>query len=168
VAALTRIGPSSAPAGAHRPESIRFCSRCARQSDAPSTHLQVARRVCDRCESGVLLSARRDALMPDAAALVICTYELTITAVSEAAERFIGAEDRLLGTDLLDHLSCPLGDEQLARHAALAAQRPREPVALPLLLRAEQPAGTLAGRIGTCGPPRAALLSVEPSPFGRR
>jgi hypothetical protein len=116
----------------------------------------------------VLLSARRDALTPDAAALVICTYELTITAVTEAAESFLGSEDQLLGTNLLDHLSCPLGDEQLARHAALAAQRAREPVPLPLRLRAEQPVGTLAGRIGTCGPPRAALLAVEPSPFGRR
>ena len=28
--------------------------------------------------------------------------------------------------------------------------------------------GTLAGRISTCGPPRAVLLTVEPSEFGRR
>ena len=28
--------------------------------------------------------------------------------------------------------------------------------------------GTLAARIATCGPPRAALLTVEPSEFGRR
>jgi hypothetical protein len=116
----------------------------------------------------VLLSARRDALTPDAGALVICTHELTITAVTEAAEVFFGPEDRLLGTHLLEHVTCPLGDEQLARHAALAAQRAMEPVPLPLRLLAEEPVGTLAGRIGTCGPPRAALLAVEPSPFGRR
>jgi len=28
--------------------------------------------------------------------------------------------------------------------------------------------GTMAARIATCGPPRAALLTVEPSEFGRR
>jgi hypothetical protein len=28
--------------------------------------------------------------------------------------------------------------------------------------------GTMAARIATCGPPRAALLTVEPSDFGRR
>jgi hypothetical protein len=28
--------------------------------------------------------------------------------------------------------------------------------------------GTLAARVATCGPPRAALLTVEPSEFGRR
>ena len=27
--------------------------------------------------------------------------------------------------------------------------------------------GTMAARIATCGPPRAALLTVEPSEFGR-
>jgi hypothetical protein len=28
--------------------------------------------------------------------------------------------------------------------------------------------GTMAARIATCGPPRAALVTVEPSEFGRR
>jgi PAS domain-containing protein len=119
---------------------------------------------------GVLLDCRRDALAPDASALLVCTYELEVTAVSEAAERFFGAEDAVVGTHLLELVTCPLGDEQLARHSALAAQRAREPVALPLRLRSEERegVGTLAARVATCGPPRAALLTVEPSPFGRR
>ena len=116
----------------------------------------------------MLLNARRDALAPDADAFLVCTYELTVTAVSQAAERFFGAEEAVVGAHLLELVTCPLGDEQLARHSALAAQRARETVPLPLRLRAEEPVGTLAGRIATCGPPRAALLTVEPSPFGRR
>ena len=40
-----------------------------------------------------------------------------------------------MGAELLDLVTCPLGDDQLAPHAALAAQRPREPVVLPLRLR---------------------------------
>jgi hypothetical protein len=168
VAALTRIEPSSALAGDDRSESIRFCSRCAHATEQPRGHLHVPRRVCERCESGVLLTCRREALAAEA--FLIFSYELTVSAVSEAAEAIVGPEDRVVGAHLLDLVSCPLGDEQLARHGALAAQHPREEVALPLRVRSEEgdPVGTLAARIATCGPPRAALLTVEPSPFGRR
>ena len=34
-------------------------------------------------------------------------------------------------------------------------------------VKAGTPAGMLAARISTCGPPRAALITVEPSGFGR-
>jgi hypothetical protein len=117
---------------------------------------------------GVLLTCRRDALATES--FLIFDHELTVSAVSQPAETIFGPEERVVGAHLLDLVSCPLGDEQLARHGALAAQRPREQVALPLRLRSEQAAGvgTLAARVGTCGSPRAALLTVEPSPFGRR
>jgi hypothetical protein len=168
VAALTRIEPSSALTGDDRAESIRFCSRCAHVSEQPRGHLHVPRRICDRCESGVLLTCRREALATEA--FLIFSYELRVSAVSEPAESIFGSEDRVVGSHLLDLVSCPLGDEQLARHGALAAQRPREEVALPLRLRSQQggPVGTLSARVATCGLPRAALLTVEPSPFGRR
>jgi hypothetical protein len=158
VSALTSIQPS-APA---KPEPMRFCSRCAAVSNEP------ARRVCDGCEAGVLLTCRSDALPGEA--FVICTYELSVTAVSEAGESIFGTEDGLLGTHLLELATCPLGDDQLARHAALAAQRAREPVELPMRLRSErgEALGTLAARVTTCGPPRAALVTVEPTGFGRR
>jgi hypothetical protein len=168
VAALTRIEPSSALAGDDRPESIRFCSRCAHATEQPRGHLHVPRRVCDRCEGGVLLICRREALASES--FLIFSYELEVHAVSKAAESIFGPEERVVGSPLLDLVSCPLGDEQLARHGALAAQQPREEVALPLRLRANHgdAVGTLAARLATCGPPRAALLTVEPSPFGRR
>jgi hypothetical protein len=123
--------------------------------------------VCDRCESGVLLSCRQEALPGEA--FLICTYELEISAVSEAGEEMLGEEEGLVGAQLLDLATCPLGDEQLARHVALAAARPREPVVVPLRLRSEKGAalGMLAARITTCGPPRAALVTVEPTGFGR-
>jgi len=116
----------------------------------------------------MLLTCQRDALPGES--FVICTYELSVTAVSQAGERIFGAQEALLGAHLLDLATCPLGDEQLARHAALAAQRPREPVTLPLRLRSDEgeALGTLAACVTTCGPPRAALLTVEPTGFGRR
>jgi hypothetical protein len=144
------------------PQSARFCSRCGAES------AEAARRVCDSCEEGILLSCRSDALPGEA--FVICTYELSVTAVSEAGESVFGTQEALLGTHLLDLATCPLGDDQLARHAALAAQRAREPVELPMRLRSErgEALGTLAARVTTCGPPRAALVTVEPTGFGRR
>jgi hypothetical protein len=122
--------------------------------------------VCDRCESGVLLTCRREALLTEA--FLIFGVELTVTAVSQPAEPILGPEERLVGAHLLDVVSCPLGDDQLARHGALAAQRPREAVTLPLRVRSDEAVGTLSARLATCGSPRAALLTVEPSLFGRR
>jgi hypothetical protein len=119
---------------------------------------------------GVLLSCSRDALPGEAAAFLICTYELGVTAVSQAGEQVFGREDDIVGGHLLDLVTSPLGDDQLARHAGLAAQRACDPVVMPLRLRSpgSDDVGMLAARIATCGPPRAALITVEPSEFGRR
>jgi hypothetical protein len=119
---------------------------------------------------GVLLTCSRDALPGDAAAFVICTYDLGITAVSLAGELFFGREDEVVGRHLLDLVTSPLGDDQLTRHAGLAAQRACDPVIMPLRLTSPKAdeVGMLAARIATCGPPRAALVTVEPSEFGRR
>jgi hypothetical protein len=121
---------------------------------------------------GMILSCPRDALPGEAAAFLILDYELRVSAVSEAGERYFGKEKTLIGTGLLDLVTSPLGDDQLARKASVAAQRPCDATVMPV--RLVNPAdsagsiGTMAARIATCGPPRAALLTVEPSEFGRR
>jgi hypothetical protein len=119
---------------------------------------------------GVLLTCSRDALPGAAAAFLICTYDLGVTAVSQAGEGIFGPEDEVVGIHLLDLVTSPLGDDQLARHAGLAAQRACDPVVMPLRLTSPNAdeVGMLAARIATCGPPRAALVTVEPSEFGRR
>jgi hypothetical protein len=119
---------------------------------------------------GVLLSCSREALPGEAAAFVICSYELAVTAVSRAGEGVFGREEEVVGKQLLELVTSPLGDDQLARHAGLAAQRACDPIIMPLRLRSPEAddVGMLAARIATCGPPRAALVTVEPSEFGRR
>jgi hypothetical protein len=121
---------------------------------------------------GLILSCPRDALPGEAAAFLILDYELRVSAVSEAGERFFGKEKKLIGTGVLDLVTSPLGDDQLARNISVAAQRPCDATVMPVrLVNASEAAGsvgTLAARIATCGPPRAALLTVEPSEFGRR
>lgn len=126
------------------------------------------RRVCDRCEAGILLGCHEAALPGET--FLICNHDLEVTAVSEAAEQIFGAEQDLLGLQLLELTTCPLGDEQLARHAVLAAERAREPVTLPLRVRSDrgESLGTLTARVTTCGPPRGALVTVQRSAFGRR
>jgi hypothetical protein len=118
---------------------------------------------------GMVLSCPRDALPGEAAAFLILDFELRVSAVSVAGERYFGKEDTLIGSSLLDLVTCPLGDDQLARNASVAAQRPCDASVMPVrLVRPSAGAGSMAARIATCGPPRAALLTVEPSEFGRR
>lgn len=117
----------------------------------------------------MVLTCPREALPGEAAAFLILDYELNVSAVSEGGERYFGTEQELIGTHVLDLLTSPLGDAQLARHVGFAAQRPCDPLVMPVRLVGDRSGevGTMAARIATCGPPRAALLTVEPSEFGR-
>jgi hypothetical protein len=172
VTALIRIDRSWTPVGHGRPKPIRFCSRCGHPAEDPPGRPELKKRVCDRCGMGMILSCPRDALPGAAAAFLILDYELRVCAVSEAGERYFGKEKSLIGTGLLDLVTSPLGDDQLVRKASVAAQRPSDATVMPVRLvspaESAGAVGTLAARIATCGPPRAALFTVEPSEFGRR
>jgi hypothetical protein len=169
--ALIRIDRSFAAARGERPRPIRFCSRCGHPSEEPPHRPQLRSRVCERCGMGMMLTCSRDALPGEAAAFLIATFDLCVSAVSQAGERIFGGEQSLVGKPVLDLLGSPLGDDQLARYVGQAAHRDCDPVVMPVRLLGPQAAskvGTLAARIATCGPPRAALVTVEPSEFGRR
>ena len=119
----------------------------------------------------MILTCPRDALPGEAAAFLILDYELAVTRGQRGGVSSFSARRRqLIGSTLLDLVTSPLGDDQLVRKASVAAQRPCDPVVMPvrLLAPSADSVGTLAARIATCGPPRAALLTVEPSGFGRR
>lgn len=169
VTALIRIDRSWAADEGGRSRPIRFCSRCGHPEEEPPGRPAMRKRVCGRCGMGVVLSCPREAVPGEASAFLILDFEMRVCAVSEAGERIFGPQDELIGLGLLDLVTSPLGDDQLFRSAEVAAQRPCDPVVLPIRLRSNGAAkiGTMAGRIATCGPPRAALLTVEPSEFGR-
>jgi hypothetical protein len=172
VTALIRIDREWTPAAAGRPRPIRFCSRCGQPAEDPPGRPQLRNRVCGQCGMGMILTCPRDALPGEAAAFLILDYELKVSAVSQAGERYFGKEKELIGSGLLDLVTSPLGDDQLVRKASVAAQRPSDPTVMPVRLVKPNDRGgafgTMAARIATCGPPRAALLTVEPSEFGRR
>ena len=98
--ALIRIDRSWTPVGQGRPKPIRFCSRCGHPAEDPPGHPELRKRVCDRCGMGMILSCPRDALPGEAAAFLILDYELRVSAVSEAGERYFGDEGTLIGTGL--------------------------------------------------------------------
>ncbi len=117
---------------------------------------------------GVLLTCTREALPGALAAFLIATAELKVNAVSVGAEEIFGPEQTVIGRDLLELVSSPLGDAQLRKSVTGAAVRSRDPVVMPVKgIGDAGRVGMLAARISTCGPPRAALVTVEPSGFGR-
>ena len=66
------------------------------------------KRVCVRCGMGMILSCPKEALPGTAAAFLILDYELRVSAISEAGERFFGKEKALIGSSLLDLVTSPL------------------------------------------------------------
>ncbi len=170
MAAPVRIDPSGT-LRSPRLRPLQFCSRCGRSRSEPPGRVEAQRRVCQKCGLGMLLSCHPDALPvgSGAGAFVILDRDLVVRAVSDRGERYFGSQDELLGRHVFGVVTSPLGNEQLERGAARAADREGEPLVLPVRLLSDDAGsvGTLTARIATCGPPRAALLAVEPSGFGR-
>jgi hypothetical protein len=169
MAALIKIDHASTSASA-RADAVRFCSRCGEPAPTAAQDAPVhATRVCAACGMGLLLSCARQALPGAGAAFLIATADLSVTAVSQAAEVIFGHEGEVLGTPLSGLLTCPLGESRLASTITRAALRAREPEVLPVRGRTPgaRRVGTMAARVSTCGRPRAALVTVEPSVFGR-
>ncbi len=172
MAALIRIDHSAAFGAAGKKPMVRFCSRCGEPGeDRPrgeSPPLQG--RVCPACGMGMLLRCAHDAAPASQAPFLIVKSDLKIVAISQTAEYAFGEEALILGSRLTDLLASPLGEVRFGRTVAQAATRNRDPVVMPVkaVAPATGLAGMLAASIATCGPPRAALVTVEPSGFGRR
>jgi hypothetical protein len=149
----------------------RFCSRCGEPAvEPPATEPRpFEQRVCWVCGMGVLLRCNPEALPGAGTAFLVITHSLDVSAVSEAAEPIFGPEEKLLGRNLRELVTSPVGDRKLSRTIGQAALRVHDPVTLPARLTDERAGmvGTLACRISTCGPPRAALVAFEPTHFGR-
>lgn len=169
---LTDIDNELPPTPVEPTAKKRFCSRCGEPAiDPPAAEPRpFEQRVCGVCGMGVLLRCSPAALPGARTAFLVVTHSLEVAAVSEAGEAIFGNEERLLSVRLPDLLCSPIGDRKLARTVSQAALRVHEPVTLPTRLVGEKAdaVGTMACRISTCGPPRAALVAVEPTHFGRR
>jgi hypothetical protein len=151
----------------------RFCSRCGEPAIDPPAGSEpppLEQRVCGICGMGILLRCNPDALPGAGSAFLIANHALEIAAVSDAAEPIFAAEEQLTGTNLMELLTSTIGDRRLAKTVSRAALRVHDAVTVPARLTGPKAdaIGTMACRISTCGPPRAALIAVEPTHFGRR
>ncbi|HEX2160638.1 MAG TPA: hypothetical protein VHF88_02345 [Thermoleophilaceae bacterium] len=155
------------------PAKKRFCSRCGEPAVDPPAGSEppvLEQRVCGVCGMGILLRCNPDSLPGAGSAFLITSHALEVAAVSEAAEPIFAPEEKLLGANLMDLLTSTIGDRRLAKTVSRAALRVHEAVTVPARLagpKADE-IGTMAARISTCGPPRAALIAVEQTHFGRR
>lgn len=155
------------------PAKKRFCSRCGEPAVDPPADSEppvLEQRVCGICGMGILLRCNPDSLPGAGSAFLITNHALEVAAVSEAAEAIFAPEEQLIGTGLMDLLTSTIGDRKLAKTVSRAALRIHDAVTVPARLsgpKADE-IGTMACRISTCGPPRAALVAVEPTSFGRR
>jgi hypothetical protein len=147
-------------------DRIRFCSHCGvtREERELGFNPPDVERVCSDCGMGVMLVCERDALPSDGMAFLVVTEDLRISAVSEAAERLFGREMDLVGTMLFTTITCPLGLEELALRVGRAAGGDRDVILLPIELeRGARPSFRgLDARVSSCGPPRGALVALEP------
>jgi hypothetical protein len=164
--------PAATPAGDQGTKK-RFCSRCGEPAVEPPAGAErplLEQRVCGVCGMGILLRCNPDALPGAGSAFLIANHALEIAAVSEAAEAIFAPEEELTGVSLMDVLTSTVGDRRFAKTVSRAALRVHDAVTVPARLTGDKAdaIGTMACRISTCGPPRAALVAVEPTEFGRR
>lgn len=156
-----KVDHAATTAARARAGTARFCSRCGVGERSEAARPGAPTRICQRCEDGLLLACAREALPGPGTAFMIVTSALRISAVSEAAESLFGAERQLLCSSLGDLIASPTGGEEIVRTVAAAALRNRESVVLPVRGRAKSARGAeMLARISTCGPPRAALVTL--------
>ncbi len=159
--ARRKVDHAATAAARARTGTASFCARCGAGGSSGPAGPRAPTPICQRCEDGLLLGCAPEVLPGPGAAFLIVTSALQISAVSEASEDLFGAESQLLGSSLTDLIASVPDGEELVRTVAAAALRNREAVVLPV-----RGAGTgvrdaeMLARISSCGPPRAALVTV--------
>lgn len=150
---------------------VAFCARCGR-SPARGGHVPQSSfsRVCGHCGMGLVLRAPDDVAPAAGDAFLVVDRALAVCAVSEGAEEAVGITEpfaigRLVSELVLPERGEPSGDVAggdgllaLVRRAVLDGGPPRRAAAHVAGIGP----GAIAVRIGPCGPPRAALVVLEP------
>jgi hypothetical protein len=145
---------------------VAFCSHCgtrparslAGTSAAPS-------RVCASCGLGLILESPADVAPSAGDAFLVLDHSLAVCAMSEAAERLLAASEPDVVNRHVSDLLMPAGAEEKNGTGLSAAVAWAARGDLGTRTAVVRPANTfgirLTARIGSCGPPRAALLVLE-------
>jgi hypothetical protein len=150
--------PDAPPSG----PVISFCSSCGERPDTPPG---LESRVCPSCELGLLLHASTDLAPSPGDAFLVLDGSLSVCAVSADAERLLATRE----TEAVNHHITEL----LVPAEAEAESSTTLAVAVTWAARGDgqtrrvvvRPANTfgvrLSARIGSCGPPTAALVVFD-------
>lgn len=144
-----------------------FCGHCAAPSPneappSPST------RVCRTCGLGLLLESRTDLVPTERDAFLVVDAALLVQAVSRRAEQLLSLTEDLAINRPVAELLVPAdaearGPGSFAGAIADAVSKGDEP--FHAFVRPWNTFGVrMRARIAPCGPPRAALLVLDPSP----
>lgn len=158
--AALAVVPDTAPATT---PSVWFCSHCGShedtEDDAPSS------RVCGDCGLGVLLETRADIAPRQDSAFLVLDHNLSVCAVSAAAERLLAMKETEAVHRHLTELLVPAdaessGPSNLASAVVWAANG--DDASHTVTVRPATTFGIrLSARIAHCSPPSGALLVFE-------
>jgi hypothetical protein len=144
-----------------------FCGHCASPSPDGAPPAPNA-RVCTECGFGLLLEARSDVIPADKDAFLVIDGALLVQAMSHHAEKLLGvAEDAAVNRPVAELLVAAdaeaRGKASFAQAVADAAAGEGEP--LQAIVRPWNTFGVrMRARVAPCGPPRAALVVLDPTP----
>jgi PAS domain-containing protein len=156
------------PGGLDAPGSWKwFCGHCAAPSPGGSAPAPAA-RVCASCGLGLLLEAREDAVPSSGDAFLVVDSRLLVQAMSRAAQTLLGISEEHAVDKPVAELLVPADAEAQGPTGFAAAIVEAADGLDPELSRSHvRPWNTfgvrIRARIATCGPPRAALIVLDPS-----
>ena len=123
-------------------------------------------RVCSSCGLGLLLETRTDLAPSPADAFLVVDAQLAIEAVSAQAERVLAVNEHEVVHLPLHSLITPAGADGAGEHGLIAAVLEAANGSNQLRSVLVRPRNTFGvrvrARIGACGPPRAALIVLDP------
>lgn len=143
--------------------AVSFCSHCGAR---PNPRLDPAdSRVCGACGLGLILEASADIAPRVGDAFIVLDRALSVCAVSRAAESLLDTNEPDVVNRHVTDLLMPADAEGPASQSLGAAVIWATRGEMPIRTTFVRPANTfgirLTARIGTCGPPRAALVVLE-------
>jgi PAS domain-containing protein len=155
---LLRLVPDAA---APSPE-VRFCGHC---GAPPPTPMAARSRVCALCGLGVVIAAAQDLAPDPGGSFLIVDRQLKLCGLSRGAERLLGVDEPSAVhrhiSDFLEPADAEAGAGDQLVQGIVATAGGFAPIQRLVLRPAGEYGVRYAARIGSCGPPEAALVVVE-------
>jgi len=148
-------------------QHIWFCGHCASPAPGGAPPAPVA-RVCNSCGLGLMLEARSEIVPDERDAFLVVDSTMSIQGVSRHAEQLLALDEEAA-------INRPVGELLVAPDAEAGGQGSFAAVIADaaaggeaLVTKFVRPWNTfgvrMRARIGSCGPPRAALIVLDASP----